>query len=48
MIQLWEVRIIFCPAGNILEDMETWAFADCGCPVPTLTIVYGNETVLTE
>jgi hypothetical protein len=48
MIYLWEARIIFCPSGHILENMKTCEVADCGCPVPSLTAVYGNEAVLTE
>jgi hypothetical protein len=30
MIYLWEVRIIFCPSGHILENMKTWEVADVG------------------
>jgi hypothetical protein len=48
MIYLWEVRIIFYPSGHTLENMKTWGVADFGRPVPSLTEVYGNETVLTE
>jgi hypothetical protein len=48
MIYLGQVSINFSPSGHVLENMKSWEVAVCGCQVPSLTEVCGNNTVLTE